>query len=166
MHMKNILFLICLVGVAVGCSSPKASTMKRVVSYDLIDVHYLKNVFVPSYADQSSKSALSNSVIQLDANLAEFRDFMHQVEAGKIQVTQGSGGNWQSYLKKDDGWFIVGYTGREGLVVDFQKHKNQHPYRLVYGFQISTNGYLKWARTIEDGFQFDEQGRVQNYWHE
>lgn len=163
--MKNILLFICLVEVAAGCSPPKAPTMKRVVSYDLIDEHYLKDVFVPAYTDQNSKSALSNSVIQFDAHLAEFRDFMHQVETGKIHVTQGFKGNWQSYIKEDGAWIVAGYTGREGLVVDFQKHKNQDPFPLIYGFQISTNGYLKWATTIEDGFQFDERGRVQNYWH-
>jgi hypothetical protein len=163
--MKNIIFLICLVGVTVGCSPAKAPAMKRVVSYDLIDEHYLKDVFVPSYADQSSKSALSNSVIQLDAHLTEFRNFMHQVEDGKIPVTQGFKLDWQSFIIKEGALIRAEYSGREGLVIDFQKCKNQDPFPMIYGFRISTNGCILWATTIEDGFQFDEHGRVQNYWH-
>lgn len=163
--MKNILLLIFLVGVVVGCGPPKGPVMKRVVNYKLIDEHYLKDVFVPSYGDQGSRSALSNSVVGLYAHLDEFRDFMHQVEAGKIPVTQGFKGNWQSYIKEDGAWIAASYTGREGLVVDFQKHKNQDPFPLIYGFQISNSGYLKWATTIEDGFQFDEDGKVRRYWH-
>ena len=140
--MKNILLLVLVVGFTAGCIPPgeKAPAMKRVVNYEMIDEHYLKDVFVPSYADQRSKAALSNSVIQLDAHLAEFRDFMHQVEAGKIPVTQGFKQNWQSYITRDGAWIFAGYTGREGLVVEFQKHKNQDPFPLIYGFQISTNG--------------------------
>lgn len=161
--MKNILLLISLVVVAVGCS-PQAPTMKRVVSYDLIDEHYLKEVFVPSFADQTSKSALSNSVIQLDAHLAEFRDFMHQVEAGKIAVTENIKGGWQSSVVTDEVSMLAGYSSRLGLVSQFDKRKNQDPYPLIYGFQISTNGYISWATTVEDGFQFDEHGKVQRYW--
>lgn len=163
--MKNTIYLICLVGIAVGCSPPKAPTMKRVASYDLIDERYLKEVFVPSYAGQVSKSALSSSVIQLDAHLAECRDFMRQVETGKIPVTQGFKLNWESLIIKDGALIYADYSGREGLVMDFQKHKNQGPFLLIYEFRISTNGYIQWATTIEDGFQFDEHGRVQNYWH-
>jgi hypothetical protein len=164
MHMRTILSLICLAVVAAGCD-PQAPAMKRVVSYDLIDEHYLKEVFVPSYAGPSSKSTLSNSVIQLDMHLAEFRDFMHQVETGSIPVKQGFKQDWRSFVIKDGAWTFAGYTGPEGLVVDFQKHKNQDPFPLVYGFRISTNGYILWATTIKDGFQFDEHGRVQQYWH-
>ncbi|MEI2724773.1 MAG: hypothetical protein V9H26_14890 [Verrucomicrobiota bacterium] len=130
--MKNILLLISLVVVAVGCS-PQAPTMKRVVSYDLIDEHYLKEVFVPSFADQTSKSALSNSVIQLDARLPEFRDFLHQVEAGKIAVTKNMKGGWQSYVVTDEVSMLAGYSSRLGLVSQFDKRKNQDPYPLIYG---------------------------------
>jgi len=89
---------------------------------------------------------------------------MHQVELGRIPVTQGFKGTWQSYIKQDDAWIEVEYSGRLGAVVDFQKHKNQDPFPLIYGLRFSTNGYLIWASTTEDGFKFDEHGRVQEYW--
>ena len=110
--MRTILLVGFLVGVAVGCSPPKAPAMKRVRNDEQIDEHYLKDVFIPSYSDQSSRSALSNSASRLEEHLAEFRAFMHQVELGKIPVTQGFKGNWQSYIKQDDAWIGVGYSGR------------------------------------------------------
>jgi hypothetical protein len=164
-RMKTLMLLFILIGAIVGCSPPKAPVMKRVPNYEQIDKHYLKNVFVPAYSGPSSKLELSNSLSQLEGHLAEFRDFMRQVEVGKIQVAENMQGGWQSYLKKDDCWIFVGYSGRLGTAVDFQKHKNQYPFSLVYGLQIATNGHLKWATTIEDGFRFDEGGKVQGYWH-
>ena len=162
--MKIILLLAFLVIFEAGCSPPKAPTMKRVLNYELIDEHYLKDVFIPTYDDPSSKSALSNSVSELEAHLIEFRDFMHQVEDGKIPVTQGFKGNWQSYINKDGVWIVAEYSGRDGVVSDFQKHKNLDPFPLIYGFRFSTNGYLLWADTIDDGFEFDEHGMVHKYW--
>jgi hypothetical protein len=139
--------------------------MKRVVSYELIDERYLKEMFVPSYRPQSCQSLLSNSVIQLDANLKEFRDFMRQVEAGKIPVTQGLKGDWQSFIRKDGAWLSATYSGREGLVFDFQKHADQNPYSLISGLHFSTSGFISWAAMGEDGFGFDEHGKVQSYWN-
>jgi hypothetical protein len=138
--------------------------MKRVLNYELIDEHYLHNVFIPSYDDQSSKSSLSNSVKQLEVHLIEFRHFMHQVEDGKIPVTLGGKGEWRSYINKDGAWIYAGY-GPEGVVSDFQKHRNQYPFPMIYEFRFSTNGYLWYATTIIDGFRFDEHGKVQKYWH-
>jgi hypothetical protein len=161
-RMKTILVLIILVGVAVGCS-PRAPVMKRVSSYDQIDEHYLKDVFAPNYT--GSKLQLSNSVSQLEIHWAEFRDFMHQVEVGKIPVTQGFKGNWQSFVRQDGAWTAAGYYERLGVVVDFQKHKDQNPYPLIYSFRFSTNGTLTWADTMDDLFKFDEHGKVIEYWH-
>ena len=160
--MKNILLLICLVGVAIGCS-PKAPTMKRVASYDLIDERYLKDVFVPSYGNPSSQADISNSVSLLEAYLNECRDFMRQVEAGKIPVTQGLKGDWRSIVSKDGACLSATYTGRDGLVFDFQKHGDQNPYPLIYGLHFHSSGFISWAVTSEDGFEFDEHGKVQKY---
>jgi len=164
--MKTVLLLIVLISVAFGCSPPpKAPAMKRVPNYEQIDENYLTNVFLASYTGPSSKSDLSNSVSQFEEHLAEFRTFMHDVEAGKIPVTQGFKGDWQSLVKQKDAWTFVGYWNSSGMVADFQKHKSYNPYPLVYGFQFSTNGYLTWATTIEDDFKFDERGKVEEYWH-
>jgi len=162
--MKIILSLILLVCVAVGCS-PKAPAMKRVPNYELIDENYLTNVFFQSYSGPSSKSALSNSVNQLEEHLAEFRTFMRNVEVGKIPVTQGFKGDWRSFVEQDDVRTSASYLSPTGMVVDFQKRKNQNPSPLIYGFGFSTNGCLIWAETIEDGFKFDEHGKVEEYWH-
>lgn len=163
--MKHILLLICLVGVAIGCGPPNAPTMKRVVSCELFDEHYLKEVFVPSYRGESSRLELSNAVSQLNADLAEFRAVMQLVEVGKIPVVRGFKGHWQSSVTNDGARISAVYAGYEGHVVDFQKHSGQYPYLLMYEFSISSNGYLSWVSTPEDGFQFDEHGRVGNYWH-
>jgi hypothetical protein len=163
--MKTVFFLMILVAAVVGCSPPKAPAMKRVPDYEQIDERYLKDVFVPYYGGPHSRSELSNSVNRLEEHLAEFRAFMHQVEVGKIPVARGIKGNWQSFIRQDEAWTAAGYSGPLGLVLDFQKHQNQKPYPLIYGFRFSTNGYLKWADTLEDGFRFDEHGKVQEYWH-
>jgi hypothetical protein len=167
--MKINLPLILLVAISAGCSAPQASPIKpikRLPNREVIDEHYLKEVFVPSYKDESSKSALSNSVSQLETHLDEFRGFMHQVEDGKIPVTQGFKGNWQSYVKNDGFWIVANYAGQNGMILGFQKHKNQNPFPLIYGFGFSPIGNLMWVTTKEDGFTFDEDGRVTNYWHD
>jgi len=163
-HMKIIMLLSVLAGMAVGCAPPKAPAMKRLLNDEPIDMHYLKDVFVPSYGDQSSRLALSNSVIQLEEHLAEFRAFMHQVEIGRIPVIQNRKGMWVSHIEQKDAWIAAVYSDRLGPVVDFQKHKNQDPFPLIYAFQLSTNGYVILASTMDDGFKFDERGRVQEYW--
>lgn len=166
--MKTILPLAVLVVSVVGCSlffPPKAPAMKRVVNYELIDEHYLKEVFIPSYEDQGSKSELSNSVSQLEIHLDEFRDFMHQVEAGKIPVTQGMKGDWGSFTETKDAWISADYYGRDGVVTDFQKHRKPDPFPMIYAFRISTNGYIYLAESTNYQFKFDEQGKVQSYWH-
>ena len=130
----------------------------------LFDEHYLKDVFMPSYSDASSRLALSNSVSQLEEHLIEFRAFMTQVEAGKIGVTKVEGG-WESYVKKKDYWIYAGYAGEMGPVVDFQKHQNRDPFPLIYSFSFYTNGYLRSEMTLTEGFEFDKQGNVKSYWH-
>jgi hypothetical protein len=134
--------------------------MKRVPDVAQIDDHYLFDVFIQSYGDQNSRSVLSNSVSQLYADLAEFRDVMHQVEVGKIPVEQGMKGDWGSFSTKDGAWIGASYEGREGVVIDFQKHKNQDPYPLIYAFRFYTNGCLLSAETQGGRFDFDEHGRV------
>jgi hypothetical protein len=164
--MKTFLLLATVIELAVGCFPPKAPVMKRLSKDDPIDERYLREVFVPSYTGPRSKSELSNSVSQLEEHLAEFRGFMHDVEVGKIPVTQGMKGDWQSFLRKDDAWIAAGYSDRLGPVVDFQKHKNQDPFPLIYSFRLSNDGYVKWTTTIHEGFGFDKHGRVQKYWHD
>jgi hypothetical protein len=159
--MKTILLLIVPIVAVVGCSPPTAPAMKRMSSYDQIDEHYLKDVFVPNYT--GSKLELSNAVSQLDEHWAEYRVFMQQVEAGKIPVTQGYGGR-QSLVKQDDVWTIALYSQRSGLVTQFEKHKEHFP--LIYQFYFNyTNGCLIWEDTAEDFFRFDEHGRVLEYDH-
>jgi hypothetical protein len=168
--MKAILPLAILVVSVAGCNlffPPKAPAMKRVVNYELIDEHYLKDVFVPNYT--GSKLQLSNSVSQLEIHLDEFRDFMRQVETGKIPVTQGMKGDWASFTETKDYWISATYWGRDGLVIDFQKHKKPDPYPMIYAFRISTNGYIFFAESFAESmhyqFEFDEHGKVQRYWH-
>jgi len=164
--MKTILSLAVLVVSVVGCGlvfPPKAPAMKRVVNYELIDEHYLKEVFIPAYEDQGSKLALSNSVSQLDINLDEFRDFMHQVETGKIPVTQGMKGDWASFTETKDDWISASFYSRDGVVTDFQKHKKPDPHPMIYAFRISTNGYIYLAESRDYQFKFDEHGKVQHY---
>ena len=164
-NMKTILLLVFAAVVSAGCQPfPQAPATNRMASAVLFDEHYLKDVFIPSYGDASSRSALSNSVGQLEEHQTEFRAFMHQVEAGKIGVTKVEGG-WESYVKKKDYWIYAGYTGRMGAVVDFQKHKNQDPFPLIYSFSLYPSGYLRSASTLTDGFEFDEYGKVKSYWH-
>jgi hypothetical protein len=163
--MNRIFVVLAFVSIcSVGCEE-EAPAMKRVLNDEQIDEHYLKDVFIPAYSGESSRAELANSVSKLEEHLAEFRAFMRQVEVGKIPVAHGMKNNWQSFVKKDDGWIAAEYSGRLGTVIDFQKHKNQDPFPLIYGFRFSTNGHLISADTIEDSFGFDERGRVQQYWH-
>jgi hypothetical protein len=127
------------------------------------DDAYLRNVFMPSYGREGSRAALSNAVTQLQAHLAEWRGFMVQVETGRIAVTRVEGG-WQSFRKERECWICAGYASRLGPVVDFQKHRNQDPYPLVYGLSFYTNGYLRSGMSFKDGFEFDEQGRIKSYY--
>jgi hypothetical protein len=161
--MKTILLLIVLILAAVGCGPPKAPAMKRVPSYDQIDKHYLKDVFVPNYT--GSKLQLSNSVSQLDAHWTEFQDFMRQVEAGKIPVVQGFKLNWESGVRRDGAILWVDYSDRLGVVRVFQKSRDQDQFPLLYAFYFSTNGCLISAITKEDSFSFDEHGKVIEYLH-
>jgi len=161
--MKTILLIAILIGLTASCNPPKAPAVKRVPNYEQIDEHYLKDVFVPNYT--GSKLQLSESICQLKEHWAELRDFMLQVEAGTIPVTKGFKGDWQSFMRRDGAWIAAGYSDREGLLVDFQKHKDQNPFPLVYSFTFSTKGHLIQADTMEDMFKFDEHGRVVEYWH-
>jgi len=164
-NMKTALILVFVVAMTAGCQPfPQAPATNRMASAVLFDEHYLKDVFIPSYGDASSRSALSNSVSQLDEHLTEFRAFMSQVEAGKIGVTKVEGG-WESYVKKKDYWIYAGYAGEMGPVVDFQKHQNRDPFPLIYSFSLCPSGYLRSASTLTDGFEFDEHGKVKSYWH-
>jgi hypothetical protein len=163
--MKTVLFLVFVEVMTAGSQLfAQALATNRMASAVLFDEHYLKDVFIPSYGDGSSRSALSNSVSQLQEHLTEFRTFMSQVETGKIGVTNVEGG-WESYIKKKDYWIYAGYTGRMGAVVDFQKHKNQDPFPLIYSFSLYPSGYLRSASTLTNGFEFDEYGKVKSYWH-
>ena len=164
--MKAFLLFAVLIGLAAGCFSSSAPAMKRLAKDDPIDERYLKDVFVPAYSGPHSKSELSNSVSQLQGHLAEFRVFMHDVEDGKIRVTQGMKGNWHSSVMKDGAWIAAYYSDRLGPVIDFQKHTDRDPFPMIYSFILSSDGHIKWATTMHDGFEFDAQGRVKQYWHE
>jgi hypothetical protein len=159
--MKVLLFLIVL--TVVGCGPPTAPAIKRVPNYEVIDERYLTNFIVANYG--SSSFQLTNSLPQLEENLAEFRDFMREVEEGKIRVVQGFKGNWMSSRATNDYLVFAGYNARLGLVAQFDKRTNRDPYPLVYGFWFSTNGCLVWAKTKEDLFKFDEHGKVLEYSH-
>ena len=161
--MKTILIIAILIGLTVSCNPPKAPAVKRVPNYEQIDKRYLKDVFVPNYT--GSKQQLSQSITQLKEHWAEFQGFMLQVEAGKIPVTEGFKGDWQSSQSQDGARISALYSNRLGLVVDFQKHNDRHPFPLIYGFVFSANGRLIQADTMEDRFKFDEHGRVVEYWH-
>ena len=164
-NMKTALLLLFVVAMTAGCQQyPQATATNRMASAVLFDEHYLNNVFIPSYGDASTRSALSNSVSQLKAHLIELRTFMIQVESGKIGVKKVEGG-WESFVEKKDYWIYAGYVSEMGPVVDFQKHKNQDPFPLIYCFSLYSSGYLRSARTLVDGFEFDEQGQVKSYWH-
>jgi hypothetical protein len=154
-----IIFLIYVLQNVVSAAPP----MKRIPNDELIDEHYLRDVFAPSSGDQASRSALSNSVNELEEHLAECRAFLHQVEVGKIPVTQDFKGTWTSNVEQDDASVSAGYSGREGAVIDFQKRKKPSN-TLIYGFRFSTNGCLIWADTVKHGFKFDEHGKIQSYW--
>ena len=165
--MKTVFLLLFIVALDFGCyQAPKqAPAINRMAHNEPLDERYLKDVFVPSYEVQGDRIALSNSVVKLEGHLEELRAFMNQVEAGKIEVIKVEGG-WQSSLEKKDYWIYAGYFGRLGTVSQFEKHRNRDPFPLIYGFRFSTNGYINWAYTMEDGFDFDEQGKVKNYWHD
>jgi hypothetical protein len=60
-RIRITLVVGCLVGVTVGCGPPKAPAMKRALNDEQLDEHYLKDVFIPSYADQSSSSPLKKT---------------------------------------------------------------------------------------------------------
>jgi hypothetical protein len=162
--MKLIFLLVFVAGLVVGCGPPKAPAMKR-SSDSQLDERYLKEVFVPLVDDQSARTALSNSVSKLEEHVKEFRLFMNGVEVGKIPVTQGFKGDWLSYVKQEEGWIAANYAGRLGAVVGFQKHQNQDPFPLLYGFCLNSDGRITGASTLHDGFSFDERGRVTKYWY-
>jgi hypothetical protein len=162
--MKIILLLVAVVSLVTGCRvAPQAPAMNRMAGAEPIDVRYLEDVFVPSIIDQATRMALTNSVSNLKEHLVELKTFMSQVESGKIAVTKAEGA-WESFQKKDGYWIYAGYYGQFWTLSQFEKHKNQDPFPLVYGFRFSTNGYINYADTLEDGFDFGEQGRVKHYW--
>jgi hypothetical protein len=145
-----------------GCSA-KAPAMKRLLHDPPIDLRYLHDVFVPSY-DAASRAKLLNSIAQLETHLAEFQAFMRDVETGKIVVRQSLKGDWGSHLDKPDGWLHATYASKLGLVVDFQKHQRKNPFPMIYGFTFNASGYIERADMPLDGFDFDDQGRLQQWY--
>jgi hypothetical protein len=156
-----LLTIIIMAGVGVGCT-PKAPTVKRVPSYDQIDERYLKDIFAPNYG--GSRLLFSNSVSHLEQHWAEFKEFMNQVETGKIPVTQGFKGEWHSVIRRGPVWMAADYSGRLGMVADFQQRNDEQPHPLIYSFRFSAEGRLTWAETMDDLFEFDANGRVVGYW--
>ena len=164
-QMKALLLITLATEFIAGCSPAHAPVMKRMGSSVLLDERYLTNVFAPAVEDKAARLALSNSISQLREHLAEFRVFMGHVEVGKIPVAENMKGGWQSYESTAQYSTYAGYFNQLGPVSQFDRRENHNPYPLVYGFSFYTNGFLNWADTIEDGFQFDEHGRVLAYWH-
>lgn len=96
--MRALLFIISLSVFVVGCGPPKAPAVKRTIDAPL-DELYLKSVFAASVTNHNAQLALSNSVRQVVEHIAEFRNFMSQVEVGKIRVEENmKKGGWQSFL--------------------------------------------------------------------
>jgi hypothetical protein len=142
----------------------KAPAMKRVLQDHPIDVAYMHEVTIPS-CDAGSRPKLLSSVAQLEACLADFDAFMHDVEHGKIAVRKNlSRGRWQSFVESPGSWIVVYYADRLGPVTDFQKHENKNPAPMTYHFTFNRAGYITRADMPLDGFDFDDHGRLQ-HWH-
>src|SRR6185503_10396817 len=99
----------------------------------------------PAITNEDARTLMSNSVLELEQELDEFRSFMNKVETGKIEVFQNNGFNkgvWMSYVKQQ-GWnLMAAYLGPDGLVDVFEKRINQEPFPLVYGFDFYPDGRL------------------------
>jgi hypothetical protein len=142
----------------------KAPASKRVLQEHPIDVAYLHDVVMPS-CDAGSRPKLLSSVAQLEACLAGFDAFMHDVEQGKIAVRKNlSSGRWESFVEKPDNWIAVDYPDRLGPVMKFQKHEKRNPASMNYSFEFNSAGYITRADMPLDGFSFDEKGRLE-HWH-
>jgi hypothetical protein len=142
----------------------KAPAMRRMLQEHPIDVSYLHDVAIPS-CDADTRPKLLSSVAQLEAYLADFDAFMHDVELGKITVWKNlSSGRWQSFVKKPDNWTAVNYADRLGPVETVQKHQNKDPASMIYSFEFNSAGYITRVDFPLDGFSFDEQGRLTR-WH-
>jgi hypothetical protein len=161
MIVASLLPIVAL--VLVGCGE-KAPAINRLLHDPPIDLRHLHDVFIPSY-DIGSRAKLGRSVEHLEACLAEFETFMHDVAQGKIAVRQEYfSGHWLSSVEQPDAWMSATYADRLGPVMDFQKHhKKNHP-SMIYHLNFNAAGYIVRVDMPLEGFDFDDEGRLRR-WH-
>jgi hypothetical protein len=148
-----------------GCSRTAPPT-KRLPHDPPIDLHYLHDVFIPSYKAES-RAKLIRSVEHLEECLVEFRAFMHDVEQGRIAVKRNAKtGHWQSFRESPSDSILAVYADRLGPVMQFQKHQNTNPAPMNYIFSFNLAGYIIRADMPLEGFGFDEQGRLRRWYGE
>lgn len=168
--MKNT-FSIAIIVVAFGLVScwrtPTAPPMNRMGSDVLWDRQFTMTTVIPAVTkkSQTMATALPKCVDDLDAMVGEFRDFMRQVETGKIKTRENpKGGLWQSVLKEDSCYFLALYPGETAPVDQFEKRQNPAPYTRIWSFWFHGSGRLKVVRTLNWGSRFDNAGRLQDFW--
>lgn len=146
-----------------GCGGSAPAT-KRLLRAPPIDQRYLNDVFIPSY-DARSRPKLIHSAEDLEGCLAELEVFMHDVEQGRIKVTQNfKTGRWQSFVQKPDNWIIASYVDRLGPVRDFQKNQTKNPSQMNYHIRFHTTGYIERAEMPLESFEFDDAGRLRSWY--
>lgn len=140
----------------------KAPAVKRLLQEHPIDVTYLHQVIIPS-CDPGSRPKFVSAVVQLEASLTDFEAVMRDVEQGKVAVRKNFG-RWESAVEKPDSWMAIDYADRLGPVMSVQKHTNQNPFPMIYMFEFNRAGYITHVDMPDDGFSFDEKGRLV-HWH-
>jgi len=137
---------------------------KRVASDVLMDRQFMTDTVLPAVKDEAVQRAFRESLGKLDRQIAEFQDFMRQVETGKIKVTKGYMGLWQSVFKQNSCSFRAHYRDKTAPVTDFTKRETRSSNKLIWTFWFHANGHLKVVMTPDCGFNFDETGKMTVYW--
>lgn len=160
----TLLFAIACgwVGWEICRGSEKAPLVKRMIQEQPIDFVYLHQVVMPA-CEAKCQAKFAAVVAQLETCFTDFEEMMRSVEQGKIPVQKNlSTGGWQSIVNTNDSWAFIAYSNKLGPVTSVQKHPRNGPAHYIFEFNLA--GYITRADMPPDGFNFDDNGRLE-HWH-
>jgi hypothetical protein len=139
----------------------KGPAMKRAQAQP-IDLGYLREVVLPS-ANPVLRPKLAAAAADLESYCASFDTFMRDVKNGSVPVVKRiDRGRWQAFVQKPDSWISATFTDKAGGIADGEEFHTRGP--MIYRFEFNKAGYVIYAATREESFEFDDHGRL-THWH-